>query len=328
MEDQPSESNKNTSTNIRDFTRDGTSKTEPSLKARGKRFAKKDPYRQAQRNRSDSRQQQTDRKPYQSSQSTPLSNITGIQGYPIRSFFTIHASDSGLLELCAIVFNSIRGRDSKLTTTVTLPQFQYVTFLCYLNRLVQCGLTKGYQLGIPGASELRTAAREIQLPEVVVRYIETLGTVKLLSGATVAPLVPRTFPNPMFTVDPRQLLIEGGRIVDNLPVHYVPIDYDWIIAWNQNTTRPSRLSMHFRSVELLAFEGRNELLVSVEQQDDLVKPFAPQMMSEQEMQLGAAYHWRDRGGENSELLFGAFSCRECLPALVIEHETTRSFTSM
>lgn len=185
----------------------------------------------------------------------------------------------------------------------------YVLSLAFANRVVQCAQTFGYAFP-DDASRLKQVATGIQLPEVLCLYIEALGRYRLASGIYVAPYVQdyrQWFTSPLM-LDPKELLIEAGRAPGR---GNWSIDKDWILHWNDSTTRASRSGMNFRTVNNLAFEGKPEMTVSCIQVGDETIAVAPQVITSAEAQKGACYQFRHYGdradwvGTNKDLLFDA-----------------------
>jgi len=200
---------------------------------------------------------------------------------------------------------------------------------------VQTSLKHGYAFPI-NASRLKQVASGIQLPSVLAQYIEAIGSFQLSSTATVVPLskdYAEMFPpGSILMVDPAELLLEANR---DVPHGDWALDVEWIVAYNEATTRASRTGMRFRNVDQNDLVGRSEMVVSYyETPDDMLQPVAPQVMSEAEAQLGAAYMFRDYNqlgmwpGDNAELLFDAFTAIPFDPRVVVSDICVASFKGL
>jgi hypothetical protein len=207
------------------------------------------------------------------------------------------------------VYNVIQAKDHRLGVNIAAAQMAYVTNIAFLNRAVQCGVHYGYSFP-DGASRLKQVAAGIQLPSVLATYVESIGQVSLASGVSVVPYVDE--PHIWLTehmISPASQLTAAGR---QPPLDVWALDIEWIVQYNDATSRASRSGMNFRNVDNSSLLGRSEMLVSYKvTDDDLLLPSAPQIMSEAEAQLGAVYRFRnydswDDFGVNKELLFNAF----------------------
>jgi len=238
---------------------------------------------------------------------------------PSRSLFPIFCSNIGTARLASIIFRLLTSRDAKLQQSITLLQCEYVTTMAFLNRLVILGTDLGYTLGIDGASRLKECAKGIWLPQLLAKYIESLGSYTLASGVTVVPWVSdyeTMFPNGNSPVmrGPASILEDAGRVV---PLSPWAIDTEWIINWNMSMTRASRQGLKFQQISTTVTEGRAEMVCSYCEQGDqgaiFTVPYAPQTISTAEAQLGAAYQFRniaeteDWPGGVSELVYPACS---------------------
>jgi hypothetical protein len=269
--------------------------------------------------------------------------VTGIQMYAAQRTFTIFVGNKGIDMLSTVMFNAILARDHRMAQNMSRLQLKYVLAMAYANRVTQTSIHGGYALDIPAASDLKRAAGQIQLPGLLVKYIEAIGIYKKATGATVAPYSggpQQLFPpdNPQ-QISPQAILAEAGRPIPNNPWC---IDYDWIQEWNQATTRPSRIGMSFASVEHVTFEGRAEMLVSFRKIGDEMEPdspaltyqgVAPQQISEAEGMLGACYGFRDYGNQgvwlpgNKSILFAEFLTTEFQPEQYLSDLIVQSFTT-
>lgn len=268
---------------------------------------------------------------------------SGIQMYAAKRTFVINIGNGGVNMLSRVIFNAIQSRDYRMAQNMTALQLKYVLTMAYANRVVQTAIHGGYALDIPGASDLKRAAGSIQLPGLLVKYVESIGIYKKATGGTVAPFAgdfPTLFPaNSKQQCSPRSILAEADRPIPN---NLWCIDWAWIQAWNEATTRPSRLGMTFASVESSTYEGRAEMLVSFKRVDDpfdddgqplTLQGCSPQTMSEAEGMLGACYGFRDYVDQttwlpgNKSILFAEFLTTEFQPEQYLSDMVVASFTA-
>lgn len=259
---------------------------------------------------------------------------TGIMVQPRLRYFPIFCSNLGVSELSRVMFQTILGRDARMAQAITQLQCEYVLTIAYINRLVQCGLELGYAY-VPGASDLKTISKGIELPHTLVKYVESLGAFKLSSGVTVVPWVAPygdMFNNAdadQLMRSPADILIDAGR---DVPDGDWPIDRQWILDWNMNTTRPSRLGFKFSKIGD-SFDGRAEMVCSygtVPGDDLRIQAYTPQLMTDAEAQLGACYRFRNIA-ESEQWLGGVpeltyFACIGSAfePNVLLAEHTTRS----
>lgn len=239
------------------------------------------------------------------------SSRSGLQMVTRRRVFPVFTSNLGVRTVAAIIYDSMVGRDYRLGQTITLIQLQYVLCIAWCNRLCQIGQSEGTAFPLQ-ASRLKSIASGIVLPDILCKFVECIGKVRTLSGVEVVPWVAdyhQLFENDLM-VSPADLLHEAERPI---PRGDWALDVDWIIAYNDATTRAGRTGMKFRNVDNAALSGRPELLVSYSVVEEELIPWCPQVLLESEGQLGAAYQWRNRAdidrwpGTNKELVFNAFS---------------------
>lgn len=266
---------------------------------------------------------------------------SGIQMYAAQRTFQIYVGNSGIDMLSKVTFAAMQAKDYKMTSNISQLQLKYVLSLAYCNRITQTSIHYGYALDIPAVSDLKRATEFIQLPGLLVKYIETIGVYKKATGGTVAPYSggpEQLFPHGnSHQISPRSILTEAGRDVPNNPWC---IDYAWIQEWNQHTTRPSRTGMSFSNVNSGSYEGRAEMLVSYRSIEDQMDPYAPktyvgvapQTLSEAEGMLGACYGFRNYELQqswlpgNKPILFAEFLTTEFQPEQYLSDAIVRSFT--
>lgn len=240
-------------------------------------------------------------------------------------------SNNGCRDLAHLCYRAIRGRDFRLANAITELQLAYVLTIAFCNRVVQTAIRFGYAFPLE-ASRLKQIATGIQLPSVLAQYIESIGEFQMASAATVVPfagdyriLFP---PETRLMLDPAVILDEADRPV---PPGAWALDVNWIVDYNDATTRASRSGMRFRTVDNNDFKGRAELLTSFIISNEMLLPKAPQVMSEAEAQLGATYRFRNYHeiaqwfGDSKELLFDAFTAIPFDPQIVFSDICVAAF---
>lgn len=216
--------------------------------------------------------------------------------YQRRRFYQILCSSAGVHDLCDILFNSIQFRDFRMAANVTLQQLEYCVVISSWARIASVAIESGYVTSnVPELSQLLKSVVGIQLPAVLAKYIESMGVFKLANGCEVAPWFAEreTMQNHFYNqLNPDDLLRAAQRPI---PPNYWSIDRDWISTWNQATTRPSRLGMHFRPLTWSEIAGTPEMIVSptISEDGEYLRPTAPQQLTDVEGSLGAVYRWRD-----------------------------------
>lgn len=232
-------------------------------------------------------------------------------------------------------FQTVRCKDFRLAANITELQLTYALCIAFCNRIAQCSIYHGYSYP-ENASRLKQVASGIQLPAVLASYIESIGSVTMSNGVTVVPYV--TTPDLLFPstnlqmIGPGAILGLAGREIPPTPWQ---LDDNWIIAYNDATTRAARSGMNFRPVDNSTYTGRLEMLVSYRATDDgLLLPEAPQSMTEAEAQLGAVYRFRDRNntfhwlGDNHELLFNSHTAIPLDPHVLFSDICVAAFKGM
>lgn len=252
-----------------------------------------------------------------------------MQIVPRRKVFPVFTSNKGCENLSRQVYQTIRAKDFRLAQNLDVDQLAYVTTIAFYNRVVQCALKHGYAFP-DSSSRLKQVATGIQLPAVLAKYIESIGSFETLSGCTVVPhCVPyNQFRDCRLMINPEEILEAAHRPV---PPGDWALDVEWIVSYNDATTRAARSGMNFRAVDNSTLIGTPEMLVSYVNITDMLLPKAPQVMSEAEAQLGAAYQFRDYHqrvnwpGENHELLFDAFTAIPFDPRVLISDVCVAAF---
>jgi len=245
---------------------------------------------------------------------TPV--VSSLQAVTRLPTFPIFVGNQGCRHLPEIVFDVLRAKDHRIADNFTLSQLQYVTTLAFANRVVSISIEHGYAMPA-NASRLSQVAKGIRLPDILAKYIEAIGSVVLPTGVTVVPFsgdYEALFPQEnQEVISPSQFLIEAERPV---PQQDWALDIDYIIAYNNATTRASKTGLKFRTVDLATSTGRTEMVVSYRNtNDNEVIPLSPTSISEQEIKLGACYAFRDYDnrnqwlGQNSELCFNSYEGR-------------------
>lgn len=262
-------------------------------------------------------------------------DITTLSSTPTLPFFPVYVSNLGCRTLAELVLACIRGRDYRIATAIPLLQLVYVTIIAYCNRVVQVSTESGYAK--PSfASRLKSVAKGIMLPDVLAKYIETIGLVTCANGIVIAPWAANyeeMFPDGTdMMIDPATILQEADRPI---PPGDWCIDVAWILAYNASTSRGARTGMKFRVVEDNSFVGDVKMLVSWTNEAPFigeVTPYCPERISRAEMALGAAYQFRCYTdirawfGTHKQLLYRSFTTAPVNPATLVNDICVASFS--
>uniref|UniRef100_A0A6P7GNW6 Uncharacterized protein LOC114344693 isoform X2 n=1 Tax=Diabrotica virgifera virgifera TaxID=50390 RepID=A0A6P7GNW6_DIAVI len=212
--------------------------------------------------------------------------------YPRRSHFLVFCSNVGVDMLCEVVYTSMQSRGFLTAGNVSLPQLKYVVCVALWARIASVAAAKGYIThDVPDVTVLLNSVVGLQLPAVLARYIETLGTFTLANGCTIAPwFASREEMQNQHQIDYDNYFHEAIPIRP-VPGNYWSIDGDWIVSWNQSTTHPA---CHFRPIKWSETEGTAEMIVTpIACEEQYLRPTAPQQLTVFEGQLGSVYRWRD-----------------------------------
>jgi hypothetical protein len=263
---------------------------------------------------------------------TKQTRQTSLQIVPRIRVFPVFTSNLGCRDLSRLTFQVIQAKDYRLALNISEDQLTYVMTIAYCNRICQVAIHCGYAFPAD-ASRLKQVATGIQLPDVLAKYIEAIGVVQLLSGATIVPFSGdyRTiFPvRSRIMIDPATVLNGARRPV---PPGAWAIDVPYIVAYNEATSRASRSGMKFRTVNHSVYEGRIEMAVSSRREGELLTPVAPQTMTEAEAQLGATYRFRMYNeleqwfGTDKPLLFDAFTAIPFDPRILFSDACVAAFS--
>ncbi|KAJ8939481.1 hypothetical protein NQ318_022535 [Aromia moschata] len=183
--------------------------------------------------------------------------------YQRRNYYQVLCTSAGTRQLCEIVFQSIQFRGFRTANNGSLQQLTYCTVIALWARSASVAIDLGYLSGdISDLSHLLKAVKGLQPPAVLAKYIETVGSLTLSSGAKIVPWFASrdAMENRHFdTTNPDDLLREAERPI---PHNYWSIDRAWIAEWSQVTTRPSRLGMQFRAINWAETTGCVEMIVT------------------------------------------------------------------
>lgn len=221
---------------------------------------------------------------------------TGLQLFQVPSWFPIFTSNMGIRLLCETFFASIEGRDQRMTTMVTLLQFEYVTTLAFIYKVICVNRDNGNPGPFAEVSDLRNAVTGLNLPAPILKYLEAIGIVEMSNGVKIGPYFRNDMMDSPLYLSPLSILQEADRAIP--PGHW-SIDHDWIRGWNQHTTRLSRRSLGFGVLDYKVHEGSPLLCVLKRQLHDpvaefgLIQALSPIQMADDEAKLGACYSWRD-----------------------------------
>lgn len=87
-----------------------------------------------------------------------------------------------------IFFNTIQFRDFHQAANVSVNQLKYCVVIATWARIVSLVIDSGYvPAEIPDLPRLLKSVVGLELPTEIAKYIETIGVLKLATGANVAP---------------------------------------------------------------------------------------------------------------------------------------------
>jgi hypothetical protein len=237
---------------------------------------------------------QSSKKPKPAGSSNQPASQPSVLAHPIVRHFPIWTANFGALRLCEVVFHSIQGRDNRMAQLLSIEQLFYVTILSFWYRTCMLGHKFGYRLEANDLSTLKRVAESIYLPSLCRRFVDSIGTYQLPSGAVIAPYVctleEANEHADLFT--PHDALHLAQRPI---PDNIWGIDYQWVQNWNQNTTRASRDALGFSKMSD-SLEGSSEFSCSYtdsERRAGFIEPLAPFALPRTELDLGAAFRYRN-----------------------------------
>lgn len=213
---------------------------------------------------------------------------------PIRNNTPVFTSNKGCTLLGRILFRVIQSKNAKAVHYISEDLFLYVIHLCFVNRVVQTSVITG--TGFPqGVQRLAMVCSSIELPDIICKFIESVGIVEMMNGTRVVPHIREDY----------TMYIEAPEFKDVMVPYasYSPHPFgedSWCISsqsvldYVEGIARAKPSSMVFRTVAgNNVCEGRKEMLVSYQPGlGSLITPETPEKMSESEARLGAIYHFR------------------------------------
>jgi len=234
-----------------------------------------------------------------------------LAGMPIHSYFKVFTSNIGLNRLCEVFHERVVAVDNRVAEALPLWQLQYAAQLSFIYRVLHVNYVSGVYVN-PNISVLKAAVSELELPGVIVDYVETLGVVKLSTGARIIPYFENA--ETMFRIkgavtqarilageihwpgdyiDPRSILIAQNRIVGNQPWS---IDTDALRLFANGYGRVEfKKQTSSRRVDNTNIEGKPAMMVTASAEgEELASGWSPQNMLESEFQIGAMYRFRIR----------------------------------
>lgn len=250
---------------------------------------------------------------------------------PIIAPHRIHTSTVGLLSFATLVHKVLVNRDSKLNNTFALNSFIYCSTLATLYRLYSLGELIGYHFDTPSCySTLKQLARAIVLPEPICRYIESIGKVDTLTGVSVVPFIPSLkemiVGSDFINLADVLALAKGdaselSEYMEN-GVYNFPEDLDWddvfssllnsdvVTDYISGTQRGYKANVHFRVCDFTVITGKPEFLVSYEDHGKTRHAFAPYVMEDNLVQIGATFGFRNETKRSHW-----FGDNSCIPAI-------------
>lgn len=236
-----------------------------------------------------------------------------LAGIPIHPIFTVFTSNKGLNRLCQIFHERVVAVDHRVSEALPLWQLQYSSQMAFIYRVLYVNHAASVYTN-PNLSLLKAAVEKLEFPGVIADYIETLGVVKLSTGAKILPYFENA--EKIFKikgavnkerllkgeirwsedyVDPRSILMNEERIILNQPwsidseaLRLYANGYGRIEYKKQTSSRP---------IDNSNIEGKPAMMVTAstfEEEEGMTSGWSPQNMLESEFQLGAMYCFRIR----------------------------------
>lgn len=257
---------------------------------------------------------------------------------PRRSVFPVFVSDEGCTEITRVIYSIVTCKDRHMGAQVPLILMQYVAHMVFYARLLYVGSTLGYYIDRE-ANWLKNNCKSILLPEILAKYIETLGYVDTPNGHRIVPFIPdwERYKESIHSERILQLYTElqrpfiGDEHPDELNIPAWALDTIAIMRYNTNSSRALRLGPGFRTVNFENPEGRKELLVSTKAHPDGLIPCASFAITQPEAITGATHRWRrleDRGDwlpAENHLLEPDFEDSVVMPDVVVYSETSDTY---
>jgi hypothetical protein len=213
---------------------------------------------------------------------------------PLRTVFPIFTTMRGVSRLSELTHSVLAAKDKRLTMTSNM--IKYVTTLAALAKANLCAMENSIALP-EDLSALKQATKGLYLPDVIARYVETFGTVDL-NGIKVAPMVGTATQFKTWNgFSPKSFLTEE-ECMDIRTCWEINVNV--VLNWGDVAGRAQRSGLNFRLVDY-AEKGTEELLSSfsatAEGSSYLLEPFTPTKTITATAKLGAAYRFREEGGE-------------------------------
>lgn len=210
----------------------------------------------------------------------------------IYTSYDIETSFHGIRTLCETLYAILVNRDQKLSNLLTANHLIYVTLLSSIYRCLSVS-SKSTTTVIRNLSYLKEAVHDLLLPDILCQYVETIGYIKLSTGATVIPFIRSylSMKNCLDFVDPCSILAIMGR---------PECDNDWsiddevILQYKRAISRFLKNAVQLRLVNFSEQEAKPEFLAVYHTlPGGRIQPEAFEQMNATQCTLGAVYQFRN-----------------------------------
>lgn len=246
---------------------------------------------------------------------TPENKLSSV--YPLQTQFELATSYTGVRHVTQCFYDILTSRDGKMTSFFTANEFYYIVLLSIYYRCAT--ITNMAKTSIIfGLSDLKNVVENIMLPDAIATYVETFGSVKLSSDASIIPYF-RGFEEmkilPGF-VDPKTVIrdINEQRTAcdeTTFTVHGIwSLAPQIIVNYTMAVSRALKNAIDLRRVNFTEPEGRPEFLSCYEvDEHSKIRCYAIDKIDQLSCQLGATFRLRNTSeqdfGVKMEPMFGA-----------------------
>jgi hypothetical protein len=215
---------------------------------------------------------------------------------PRKSVFAIYTSNLGINSLVPSVYRQIIAKDRQFGERISCAQMQYATHIALLNRVqlvsVAHGTVTPYQHDL-----VCDFAKNILLPDILSKYVESFGLYKTRNGVKVIPAIGRTFEehfllDQTLMLDPCALLQHEG---EHIPNNTWRILEQWLDHYKTFCIRAEKTGMSFRAVDNSVLIGSSAMVSSFRNtcEGDIIA-YTSESIEYAEAQLIGCYAMRDR----------------------------------
>jgi hypothetical protein len=237
----------------------------------------------------------------------------------VKGYRNIYCSTAGIEQLVTNLTKYYVSTDNQLRALVPMCLIKYVTSCVLYARLAQIRSKHDASSDVEDLDAILQLVREVELPEVIVRYIESFGTVTTPNGVQVIPTtadkledyfklrkvgegdatVAHFFDHRVLEAEVERFLQRYAR--DNPDTYIyaakaartsIAIRSDFLSFWKQNS-RTARVNAKFRTVNWSESAGTEHLLVSKHVDGDTYTSYSACNVNADIARLGGAFAFRD-----------------------------------